>query len=105
MRYRDVTHVNLNVRDLAAAEPLSAALFDTEVVWREPVPDELPVDASRVAIESGGVAPTIAFLRRDAFRLALSERPDLPESGEMASGLLDHRAGLSGKARFGRAFP
>ncbi len=87
MRYLGVTRVNLNVRDLAAAEALYAALFGMAVAWREPVPDHLPVDAPRDAIEAAGVRPTLAFLQRDALRLALSERPDLPEA---AAGLLDH---------------
>ena len=90
MRYHDVTHVNLNVRDLVAAEALYTALFDMAVVWREPVPDELSVDAPRAAIESAGVTPTLAFLRRDAFRLALTEHPDLGEPAEVGPSLLDH---------------
>jgi catechol 2,3-dioxygenase-like lactoylglutathione lyase family enzyme len=77
MAYLDVTHIGICVQaSLREAEAFYCQLFDLHVSWREPVPDDAPFDLSWEELDRAGCQPTIVLLHSDAFRLAITERPD-----------------------------
>jgi catechol 2,3-dioxygenase-like lactoylglutathione lyase family enzyme len=72
--YLDVTHIAIGARDnLRAAEAYYCELFDLEVAWREPVPDDAPFDLSWEELATAGVQPVIVLLHAGVLRIAVVE--------------------------------
>lgn len=93
MAIHGLHHVVLRIPDLPAAESFYRELFDLDVLFREGVKDDavgkIPDDLDWSEATGRGVEPTMSFLGRDEFALALMEAEDDvdPETGR-----LDHLA-------------
>ncbi|SEL48029.1 VOC family protein [Haloferax larsenii] len=91
MTIHGLHHLVLLVDDLPDGETYYRELFDMEVLFREGVrgdkPGTLPPDMDWDEAREAGITPTMAFLGRDDFTLAVAA-----ETASFADGRVDHIA-------------